>query len=114
MALTADEIKNAGIRVDRVETPEWGGDGHVFVRVIGADQIGAVQAIGTDGDKDEASTLADWCVLGVCDENANLLFTPDDIPSLVRGALMPLQRCATAIMELNGITGAAHEDLAKN
>ena len=105
-------------KVRRVSTPEWAlsengaTDAHVFVRTLAADQAGAVQALAVehkdaDSHDKEARAMAGWCVLGVCDADGLPLFTDTDIPALLVRPLMPLQRCASAIMELNGVTEEA-------
>lgn len=103
--------------IEKVSVPEWnyGGvdaaDAHVYVRTLGADQAGDVRDLAEQqeaakGKRDEESiSMAGWCVLGVCDEHGQLLFTKDDIPALIARSLMALQRCSTAVLALNDITG---------
>lgn len=118
--LTRDAIVGSKqtFKIQKVSTPEWALDtngtqeAHVFVRTLSGDQAGAVQRLAAaqqdaGADAAEPKALAGWCVLGVCDDKGAALFTDADIPALLARPLMPLQRCAAAIMELNGVTDTA-------
>lgn len=104
--------------LEKVDVPEWNYDSvdpaeaHVYVRTLGADQAGDVRDLGEqqeaaekEGKEQEALSMAGWCVLGVCDEHGQLLFTKDDMPALMARSLMALQRCSTAVLKLNPIAG---------
>lgn len=100
----------------KVDVPEWNYEGvdpkeaYVYVRTLGANQAGDVRDLAeqqeaAEGKQQEALSMAGWCVLGVCDEQGRLLFTKGDIPGLMDRSLMALQRCSTAVLALNDITG---------
>lgn len=109
--------------IEKVSVPEWNYDGldpadaYVYVRTLGADQAADVrdlaeqqEAAATKKDRqEEALSMAGWCVLGVCDEQGQLLFTQDNIPALLARSLVALQRCSAAVLALNDITGGKGE-----
>lgn len=113
--------------LEKVSVPEWNyegvdpADAHVYVRTLSGDQAGAVRDLAerqeaAKGQNEEALSMAGWCVLGVCDEHGQLLFTEDDISALIARSLVALQRCSAAVLSLNDITAkeeAASDDAPK-
>lgn len=116
MSCSKDEIQAECQKkppVDRVETAEWGGDGHVFVRAMLGSEAGSIRKFDVEGsseEEQETNAIIGWCVLGVCDEEGNRKFDDDDASWLGEGPLGPIMRCAQATMKLNGVT----EDLVGN
>ena len=111
-SLNKAAILNGGVRlqVRKVDTPEWGGEGHVYVRALSAGDAADVQRLAADqqaGKANEAEVMVGWCILGICDGGGKRLFDDADTVALLKGPLMPIQRCTTAIMELNHITEEA-------
>ena len=118
MSLTRDEIKEKSdnFPVHRVETPAWGGDGFVFVRMFRANEAHEIGEIAKEINADtsnEKDALVHWAIFGVCDEKGDRLFTKDDAEWLGEGPFSPLKDCVTRVMELNNITASA-EELEKN
>jgi hypothetical protein len=94
-------------RVRKVDTPEWEDNGFVYVRELRASDATRVQTLGdatTNGKADESRALAGWCILGICDKAGKPVLTDDDMDALLAAPLAAVQRCALAIMEINGLT----------
>jgi hypothetical protein len=89
-------------KVTRVDVPEWGDGGYVYVRQLRASEAVDVQKL--EG-KDDTEVLVGWVVLGVCDLKGKRIFTDKDAPKLMEAPLPTLQRVALAIMEVNGLAG---------
>ncbi len=110
-ALTRKDIASSKnlLRIEKFPTPEWGdAKTWTYIRMLRADEADLVQRLCFQQAKAKtASTriMAGWCVLGICDKAGKRLFGEDDIELFAQGPLIPLQRTALAIMELNGITG---------
>jgi hypothetical protein len=119
MSLTADEIFNRPNKwkTEKVSVPEWGEDGHVYVRSLPAIELGNVQTSMPGEDADLPAVVkgfAKLCVLFVCNKDANPLFTDDQAASLEQEPIAVIQRCAEAGLALNGLSGGADEDLEGN
>lgn len=116
MSCSLEEIKegcDAKAPVVRVQTPEWPGDGYVFVRGMFADEAGASRRFDIENaseEEQETAAIIGWCILGVCDEDGNRLLEDDARTWLGKSLLAPVLRCAQATMKLNGTT----EDLVGN
>jgi len=110
--LTREQIKRAAsrLKLQKVDTPEWKGEGFVYVRRLPANQAGNVQNLAArilDGSADETQGVVEWCILGACNKRGKALFTHEDIPWLLKGPGAPVRRCALATIELNDIQEAA-------
>lgn len=101
-----DGTSHLGIR--KVPTPEWPNTpGHVYVRMLSADEADDVQrlaSLAVAGTLTETEANVRWCILGVCDENGQRLFTDVDIDALRGEPLVAIGRCAREVMEVNGVT----------
>lgn len=107
--------------IEKVSVPEWNyGDidateAYVYARTLSGDHAGAVRNLAerqeaAEGEEQEALSMAGWCVLGICDEHGQRLFTEDDIPALMARSLVALQRCSAAVLALNPIDGGEEEE----
>lgn len=98
-------------RVRKVEIPEWGPRGCVYVRMLPADEFPAIQKVqkkAEGGKESDVSLAAWWCVLGVSDAKGKRLFTDSDHARLLQEPLAAVMRCAEAFAEFN-----FPEDIAK-
>ena len=105
------------VKVKKIATPEWGEDGYVYVRELQASDATRIQTLGdtgTNGKADEARALVGWCVLGICDKSGNRVLTEADTDDLLKAPLGVLQRCVTAIMEINGLTEEGESERKKS
>jgi hypothetical protein len=122
MSLGKDEILGADHKwpVEKVSVPEWGEDGHVFVRTVSAHDLMRIHANlpGEDAGADEAMRgNAMLCALFVCDEQGEPLFEATDADKLLQlpaPELPALIRVAEAGLRLNKIGGDEQDDLAGN
>ena len=114
MSLTAEQIKAAPLKVERVETPEWGEDSFVFARVLPAKYATQIVNWNSDDSKTEEDTVVTWAIWGMCDESGTPLFTDDDKEAVAGMAWPALQRVAMAAVDLNQLSVVAREDTAKN
>ena len=89
------------VQLRKVPTPEWGKDAYVYVRALQANEAGDIK---TYTSTDVTSIAAGWCVLGICDSNGKRQYTRDDMEALAAQPLKVIQRCADAIMDVNGFT----------
>lgn len=108
--------KLSHVKVKKIETPEWGADGYVYVRQLQASDARRIQGIGgaeANGKPDEARALAEWCVLGICDKSGTPVLSDADIDALLRAPLAVIQRCALAIIEINGLTEEGESERTK-
>ncbi len=114
---TAMRKQQSHVRVKKIETPEWGEGGYVYVRYLDASDARRIQEIvpaSDNGKPDEAMALVDWCVLGVCDKSGAPVFSAADIDSLLRAPLAVIQRCANAILKINGLTEEGESERKKS
>ena len=105
------------VKVKKIETPEWGADGYVYVRALQASDATRVQTLGeagANGKAGEARALVGWCVLGICDKSGKRVLTEADTDALLKAPLGVLQRCVTAIMEINGLTEEGESERKKS
>lgn len=112
-------LKASATRVVKIATPEWGGNGHVYVRMLPGNELGAaVNILDTgEGAKDDAESgemIGRLCVLFICDAKGKRVFEATDTAKLLSGPLAPLTRCMNAALELNGMTEEAQDDILKN
>lgn len=121
MTLTKEEILQSAQRpqVRRVSTPEWGNDGHVFVRMLTGTEADAVQnllgpASENNKPRHQAESMAGIVVLCACDDEGRRTFDDADRSAVQTLALAALMRVATAAMDFNGMSKEAMERLEKN
>ena len=118
--LTAQQVKDSPKnRARRVPVPEWATNGpaHVYVRALGAGEIDEAQHAlrYADGpEKSDAKAVAMMGILCICDKNGKRLFTEDDLDALLTAPLAPLKRCFNEALEINRLTNASMDELAKN
>ncbi len=108
--LAADDIVREPLIV-----PEWGGQ--VFLRSLNGIERGDfdnVNANFRDKKLTNMEFLLNLVVRCVCDENDNLLFTPDDIGALLKKNGDVIMTVYQAAARVNALTDDAVEDLAKN
>jgi hypothetical protein len=111
MQLTKDAILSClDLKQEKVETPEWGG--HVYVRTMTAGDRTAweIQQQGKTRNDIRASLAA----LTICDEQGNLLFTPEDVGLLNLKSGKVLSDIFTTAAKLNGILPSDVDELEKN
>jgi len=116
MALTREQIQEASqnLPIRKVSTPEWGGDGHVYVRMLRGRDIDTVHSTAREmrarkdagqSPGEDPHTMAAWVIMAACSEDGTPLFTKDDAEWLLDGPLAPLRRCMEEALALNGIGG---------
>lgn len=120
MALTKEQIKAVkDLVIERVDVPEWGGDGFVYVRSMGGDERDEFMDAGVDtsGPKPKAilrGATARLLALCLCDEDGLRLFTSDDVVELGERNALVLARVEAVADRLNGFDKKAVERSAKN
>lgn len=119
MSLTKEEILAADdCKVEQVSVPEWGDDGHVFVRTMTGDERDDFEAE-TLGDKpsDRATSLkhirARLAAYTLCDQQDNRLFGKDDIELLGQKSAAALDRVFAVASRLNRLRKEDVEELIK-
>ena len=122
MALTKDELKDRQRHAtQKVSTPEWGGDWHVYVRRLPATSAPCIREWGEipeDIAEDEkVRRMSRLCALVLSDENGNSILDADseeDVNVLANDATMldmvVVNRVLDAAYDLNGLG----MDLEKN
>lgn len=110
MSLTKAEILRTALKVEEVQTPEWGGA--VYVRELPGNELQALMDQ-PKGESDIAYTyrIAMSCI---CDENGHRVFEDCDHEELMAKGIAPLQRCIEAALDLNGMTEESQKALAGN
>jgi hypothetical protein len=107
MSLTAEEILKADdLKRIKVSTPEWGGDGHVYVRVLTSEESESF------GETSPSQTRV--ALLATCDDKGNAIFTPEQFAHLQKKSSTVIRRICEAALEVNELTEAAQEKLRKN
>jgi hypothetical protein len=107
--LTRDEILGANdLRLERVETPEWGGSGFVFVRGMTARERDEYDASLLVRDQfslaDMRSKLAS---MTICDETGKRTFSKDDVDALAQKSGAAMHRVFKTSQELSGLLSNA-------
>lgn len=92
------------VQLRKVLTPEWGDKAYVYVRALRANEGNDLKEYTST---DIALVAAGWCVLGICDGNGKRQYGRDDIDALANEPFKVIQRCADAIMDINGFTADA-------
>lgn len=110
--------------VQKVSVPEFGPDGHVYVRMLPANLYTEVMAIlqtmkpGDDGTPMDFDALArgcaQLCILFVTDEDGEPVFVEADKDELLNLPLPPLQRCVEAGLDLCGMKDSSVTELEGN
>lgn len=112
MQLTREKIIAClDLKQEKVETPDWEG-GYVYVRTMTAGDRTAweIQQQGKTRNDIRASLAA----LTICDEQGNLLFTPEDVGLLNLKSGKVLSDIFTVAAKLNGILPSDVDELEKN
>lgn len=110
MSLTKEEILGVPLKMQEVNTPEWGGS--VYIRELPGTELAALMDR-PDEESDIAYTyrIATSCI---CDEDGQRLFEDGEHKALMAKGIAPLQRCIEAALDLNGMTDDSQEALAGN
>lgn len=95
---------------ESVSVPEWGGD--VMVRTITAGERDRWE-LSTQRKKVE-DIRGSLVALTVCDEEGNLLFSPEDVKELSKKSSAPMQRIFNAAVRINRISNEDVSELEKN
>ena len=113
VALTKSAILSAkDKRVEKVDTPEWGG--HVYVCSLSGEQKDELEEQLTSSDS-HVGLRAWFAAAGLCDEGGNSLgFTPKEVDELSRKNAAPLERIVDKVREISADTAEAVEELEKN
>jgi hypothetical protein len=113
MALNKEQILAAKDWTSEVvNVPEWGGDVHIRAMSGAArDEFrGAFDNEKGAVGKFEASLLA----LTLADENGTLLFSLEEVEALRGKSAAVLDKLTQEALRINGMTGQAQEEAAKN
>src|SRR5690349_5982568 len=105
LILQADDLQR-----EEVPVPEWGLS--VFVRTMTGRERDRFEALHQSMSLDDFRARV--ALFTVCDSEGRPLFTEADIPALSAKSARALDRIAARAMQLNRITEADVEELAKN
>jgi len=107
--LTRDSIIQASDLVTEVvEVPEWGGS--VIIKSLDGERRERWEAVLADAS---STTVRAVCAaVSIVDDQGELMFTEDDVPSLSLKSWKGLNRIYEAVMELNKVESI--EDEIKN
>ena len=94
-----------------VAVPEWG-DGVVYAKQVSVNDAFALMERYGKGT-DDVDAIVTWCILGICDRNRRPIFSEDDRSWLKDSPIGPIQRCAAAVLEVNGLTEDAEDQRKK-
>lgn len=100
----------------KVNTPEWGEPGFVWVRGLKAPESGLVSKLSPKGDYTEEEkgrrNTAAWCIACVCNEDGARKFPDEAMDFLLcpESDWAPTFRCGMKALEMNGFT----DELVKN
>lgn len=116
MSLTKDQILAAkDIQIEKAMTPEWGGDGHVYLRTMAAGVRCDWEVSLNDGEKRNMERFrARLLVLCLCDKDGKLLFTPADAVPLAERSALIVNRLFDLARAMNGLGDKDIEELKKN
>lgn len=122
--LTRADILNANdIQKERVNTPEWGKDGYVFVKALTARERDRWEASlyetkgrGTNVEivSKRDDMRARLAAITICDETGQKMFEVADIDALSQKSAKPIDRIFAVAQRLSGITKEDVEELEKN
>jgi hypothetical protein len=106
------------LKIEKVETPEWGG--HVFVRSMTGTERDAWESENIKKNKQDkydlnlANIRARLCQMTICDEKGTLLFNGSQIAELGKKNAAAMDRCFSVGQRLSGISKQDLEDMTKN
>jgi hypothetical protein len=100
--MNKDQITKAGRKTARFPVPSWGFD--ICIRSWSPKELAEHNQFCQD-HKDDTSLdiLARVAVVSLCDEQGNLLFTPDDLPLLADKDFTALRLITDEALKLNGL-----------
>ncbi len=109
-----EQILNAEDSViEPVDIPEWSCTVHV--KTLSGIERDRIEAEIHSGDGDNLVNLrAKMAVATVCDEQGNLVFTPDDAAELGNKSASALSKIFNVATRLSGMTEADVDELEKN
>lgn len=122
MPLTRDQILEANdIQIEKVATPEWGGDGITLVRSLDgrsrdAFEAGSMVKNARSGSYDMRleNLRARLLVLAICDEDGKRIFTDADVGKIGAKNAGVLARVYDVATRLSGISRQDVDELVKN
>lgn len=123
MSLTIEEILAADdCKIKKVDTPEWGGDGHVHVRTMTSDRRDQFEEKSLDDTSPKASIRmkgfrARITAYTLCDADGNFLAEEPDKTAEEIGAecsAVVIDRIFSVTSKLNRLTTADIEELVGN
>jgi hypothetical protein len=103
-SLTREQLLGSRDRkVQKVTLPDaaMNGTDHVYVRRLSALEASRLTVI---ADSDTLNSIVTTCIIGICDEDGNPLFTDADHDAVADMDFGTLNRCVEALMELNELT----------
>jgi len=111
MSLTKSQIlAHNDVDVVRVDVPQW--DGFVYVRSMSAAERNAFSQKFSGESLDGLQET--MCVLTVCDENGQRIFTDDDVAALGEKSGAALDLICQAAQKLNKMDAESVEEAEKN
>ena len=122
MSLTKDQILSCQDRqIEKVLTPEWGEDGHIYVLSLTGKErdrfeAGSVLKDRKSGEYDVKmdNLRARLVTMTACTESGELLFSRDDVKQLGQRNAAVISRIYDVAARLSGITKQDLEELVKN
>jgi hypothetical protein len=117
-------LSKEDVVIEPLVIPEWGGI-TVYVRTMSSGDQGKFRAQSmrkiptadpnvTKEEFDDRFFTEKLAVYTVCDEEGNLVFTPEDIPELAKKSAVVMQRIFEVAARLNGLREKDVEAAAKN
>ena len=105
------------MKFEDVECPEWGG--MVRIRTLTGTErdtweIQVFKTKGKDVEWNRLNFRAKLLVLTIVDEDNKRIFDEKDLAELALKSSLPIDRCATVAMRINGIMKEDVEKLTKN
>jgi hypothetical protein len=119
--LNAEQILKADdLPREKVDVPEWGKDGFVFIRTMTSEEgdqfDDEIYKLSADNKKVEfvrSRITARLCVRTICDQAGKRLFNDKQIDKLGQKSARALNRCYQVAERLNGL-GRYRENIEKN
>ena len=117
LALSRTAILEADdIRTELVEVPEWGGS--VMVKAMSGVERDKFEAsvVKQQGSRqiiDMSNVRAKICSLTICDEQGQLIFSPNDVKALGQKSSAALSRVFAVAQDLSGISAEDMDDYTK-
>lgn len=118
MLLTKEKILAANdFNIEKVECPEWGKDGFVYVKNMsgrGRDKFEAEFTKNKDSDNEMIPDIrSKLACLTICDKKGKLLFDYEDVEKLSLKSCAPLERIFDVSMRINKISEQDVKELEK-